>query len=184
MPHLHVYQHEEFPSNLKWQAISFIRVQWPSVFTGPLRWLTEPYPPAMHPIHFALSEGDVLISYAAALRLALPHQDTTYQVYGFGNVFTFPPYRHGGYGQQVMQAAAQYLDASAVDLAILFCQPLLEPFYAQSGWEACHAAETRIGTADSYTLDHDLRMMRFISPQAKQARSEFVTQPLYIKWSW
>jgi len=105
-------------------------------------------------------------------------------VYGFGNVFTFPPYRHEGYGQQVMHAAAHYLDASAVDLAILFCQPLLEPYYAQSGWEACHSAETRIGTTDSYTLDHDLRMMRFISSQAKQARSEFLTHPLYIKWSW
>jgi hypothetical protein len=60
----------------------------------------------------------------------------------------------------------------------------LEAFYAQSGWEACPTAETRIGTADSYTLYHELRMMRFISPQAKQAQSVFLTHPLYIQWSW
>ena len=184
MPHLHVYHHQEFPSNLNWQAVSFMRVQWPSIFTGPLRWLTETYPSDMHPIHFVLSEGDVLISYAAALRLSLPHQGATYQVYGFGNVFTFPPYRREGYGQQVMQAAAQYLDTSAVELTILFCPPTLEAFYATSGWEACHDAETRIGTPEAYTLDHDLRMMRFISPQAKQARSEFLTHPLYMDWPW
>jgi hypothetical protein len=84
----------------------------------------------------------------------------------------------------VLQAAAQYLDASSVDLAMLFCHPTLEAFYARSGWEACQTAETRIGTPESYTVDHDLHMMRFISAQGKQAGQAFSTNPLYIAWPW
>lgn len=184
MPHLQVYSQQKFPSHLKWQAVSFMRVQWPSIFSGSLRWLSETYPPSLNPVHFALTEGDVLISYAAALQLTLPHQGETYQVYGFGNVFTFPPYRNEGYAQQVLQFSAQYLDTSTADLAILFCQPSLAGLYARSGWQAWSDAETRIGTPEEYTLDHDLRMMRFISRRATQARPAFVTHPLYIEWPW
>lgn len=184
MPQVSMYHHQELPAHLRWQAVSFMRVQWPSIFTGSLRWLSETYPAELRPVHFVCSEREVLISYAAALRLALPHRGTTYQVYGVGNVFTFPPYRREGHGQQVLQAAAQYLDSGTIDLAILFCQPELAAFYARSGWEASPEAETRIGTPESYMLDHDLRMMRFISPLARQMRGEFAAHPLYIEWPW
>lgn len=184
MPQCDLYQQSDFPAHLKWQALSFMRTQWPSIFTGPLRWLSETYPPEMHPIHFTLHEGEVLISYAAAMQLSLAHQGTTYQVYGFGNVFTFPPYRHEGHGQRLMRAAAGHLDRSGMDLAMLFCHPALAAWYARSGWESCSDEETRIGSPDSYTVDQDLRMVRYISSRAQQARNQFQAHPLYLEWAW
>jgi hypothetical protein len=65
-----------------------MRVEWPFVFTGAGKFAAETYPPECSPIHFAASEGDTLLSYAAILRLALAHAGADYAVAGFGNMFT------------------------------------------------------------------------------------------------
>lgn len=67
------YIQADFPALLKWQALAFMRVEWPFIFTGPGKFTAETYPPECSPIHFAASEGDTLLSYAAILRLTLAH---------------------------------------------------------------------------------------------------------------
>ena len=151
MPEVTVYLQSDLPAVLKWQAIAFIKTEWPFVFTGDDLFLTDPSPPDMDPVHFVVAEGDSLISYASIFRLNREHAGTRYAVYGFGNLFTFLPYRRQGYGGRVLTAATDFIQKSDVDVAILFCEPHIEGFYAARGWETV-AAPTRIGIPDGYEV--------------------------------
>ena len=53
MPRLRMYHQDEFPAPLAWQALSFMRVEWPFIFTGDLRFATDMYWPELAPTHFA-----------------------------------------------------------------------------------------------------------------------------------
>src|SRR5687768_6126964 len=123
MPKLTVYTQPDFPAIYKWQAIAFMRMEWPSIFEGDNLYMPETYPPELEPVHFVVAEGDTLISYGALLRLDITHAGSEYRVYGFGNMLTFPPFRRRGYGGQILQAATHWIQESDVDVAILFCDP-------------------------------------------------------------
>jgi len=184
MPQLHVYPHQEFPSDVNWQAVSFMRVEWPSILLGGHRLGTETYPAAHQPVHFVVTEQNMLISYAAIMQLTLAHAGHRYHVAAFGNVFTFPAFRGEGYGRQVVDAAARYIQVCAVDLGIVFCKPHLIPFYCTSGWEVIDGAGTRVGTPAAFT-DHPYhRLMLFVSDRSRRDRSAFVEEPLYIESPW
>ena len=183
MPALAVYQQLDFPAALKWQAIAFMRMEWPFIFTGDFKFITEPYPPELHPVHFVAAEDDSLISYASIIRLDLDHAGTNYGTYGLGNLFTFPPYRRQGHGRQVLELATDFIKSSDVDVAILFCDAQLEPFYATCGWEVTHSL-TRIGLPNDYKAFEASRMMLFTSEKGRQGKTDFEEQPLYIEWHW
>jgi GNAT superfamily N-acetyltransferase len=183
MPNLTIYQQSDLPAALKWQAIAFLKTEWPFIFTGDFVFLTEPYPPELDPVHFVAAEGDSLISYASLLQLGLDHAGTVYAVYGFGNMFTFPPYRRQGYGRRVLELATDFVKRSDVDVAILFCDPQIEAFYAACGWEVI-PAPTRIGTSASYRVHEGARMMLFVSDKGRQGKLDFEKQPLYVEWPW
>jgi hypothetical protein len=184
MPQLLTYPHQQFPPDLNWQAVSFMRVEWPSILLGGHRFGAETYPAACHPIHFVVTEQQLLISYAASMQLILSHAGKVYSVAAFGNVFTFPAFRGEGYGRQVVDAAVHSIRMSTVDLAIVFCKPHLLRFYQASGWELVDGVGTRVGTPDSFA-DHPYhRLMLFVSEHGKRARSAFEQSPLYIDWPW
>lgn len=183
MLRVNVYLQNEFPEMLKWQAISFMRVEWSSIFRGAGRLLKEPYSPECAPVHFAVTEEDVLLSYATILREEIMLDNQPYAVYGFGNLFTFPPYRGEGLGQQVLVAATRYIHASDVDIAILYCDPKLAAFYAKAGWVTIDMP-TRIGAPAEYEEYATCRMMLFVSERGKAHRPGFEQQPLYVKWTW
>ncbi|XYH98532.1 GNAT family N-acetyltransferase [Sorangium sp. So ce1128] len=179
-----IYRQDELPESLMWQAVSFMRVQWPSIFKGSLRLLKHTYPPDMGTVHFTISEEGVLLSYASVMRIDLSHAGERYTVHGFGNAFTFPPYRGEGLGRQVVEMATAFLRDSDADVAGLFCAPGLERFYAASGWEALPGAITRVGTPERFTVYSELRMMLFLSEKGRQARTAFAGEPLYVPWPW
>jgi hypothetical protein len=64
VPHFTTYTDADFPSALKWQVLAFMRVQWPSIFTGERQFVTDTYSPELDPVHFVAAEGELLISYA------------------------------------------------------------------------------------------------------------------------
>lgn len=160
-----------------------MRTEWSNIFHHDNLYMSETYPPDDQPIHFVLAEGDTLISYAAILEVILDHCGRTYQIYGFGNMFTFPPFRKQGYGSQVLQSATQYIKTSPVDAAILFCDPKLEPFYATQGWKATRSP-TRLGGPEEYEVYNPTRMMLFISEKGQSGKSDFESQPICIDWPW
>ena len=183
MPNLTIYRQLDLPAPLKWQVIAFLKTEWPFIFSGDDVFLTEPYPPELDPVHFVAAEGDSLLSYASAFRLSLAHADTAYEVYGFGNMFTFPPYRRQGYGKQVLGLATDFIRRSDVDVAILFCGPQLETFYATHGWEVL-PSPTRIGMPNDYEEHEGFKMMLVVSEKGRRGRLDFEERPLYVKWPW
>lgn len=184
MPTFNVYQQKDFSAAFKWQVVSFMRCQWPSIFTGELAFLAETYPPELEPVHFVAAEGDVLLSYAAVIALELVHAERPFKIYGFGNMFTFPPYREKGYGRQILTMATSFIQQSQVDVAMLFCDAQLEPFYARSGWQI-NASPTRIGSPNQYNSYQNVeRMMLFVSEKGRQFKETFEDQPVYVDWTW
>jgi len=183
IPKLTLYQQPDFPAVYKWQAIAFMRMEWSSIFQGDNLYMSEIYPPEYQPVHFVLAEGDTLLSYGTLLKLNLIHAGIDYQVYGFGNLLTFPPFRRHGYGGQILEAATQFIQQNDVDAAILFCDPHLESFYAAKAWVSTHSP-TRLGQPDQYEDYESLRMMLFVSEKGRQSEADFETQPLYIDWPW
>jgi len=183
MPELTVYPQPDFPAIYKWQAIAFMRMEWASIFQGDNLYMSETYPPELQPVHFVVAEGDTLLSYATLMKLNITHAGTDYQVYGFGNLLTFPPFRRRGYGGQILQRATQLIQQSNVDLAILFCDTQLEPFYAAQAW-ASTPSPTRLGRPDQYEDYEPLRMMLFVSEKGRRSRADFEAQSLYIDEPW
>jgi GNAT superfamily N-acetyltransferase len=183
MPELRIYQQSEFPAIYRWQAIAFMRMEWASIFYNDNLYMSETYPPEFTPVHFVFAEDDTLVSYASLLRLRLIQVGIEYQIYGFGNLLTFPPYRRRGYGGQVLQAATDFIRQSEVDAAILFCDQLLESFYAERGWAPTRSS-TRLGKPDQYDEYAPSRMMLFVSEKGFSGRADFESQPIYIEWPW
>jgi hypothetical protein len=70
-----------------------------------------------------------------------------------------------------------------VDAAILFCDRLLEPFYAERGWTAT-SSPTRLGRPDQYEEYVPSRMMLFVSEKGQRGKTDFEFQPIYIDWPW
>ena len=176
---LATYQQPEFPAALKWQVIAFMRMEWPFVFQGDGRFITEPYAPQLQPVHFAATEGDVLFSYATVFRLTIHHAGTDYQAFAFGNMFTFPPFRHEGHGHRVLTLATDYIRASGADLGMLFCDPKLQTFYASCDWQAS-GNQTLVGTPEHYHVHDALTMVLFSSEKGARGRADFAAQPLYL----
>lgn len=183
MPQLTTYQQSEFPAIYKWQALAFMRMEWSSIFYDDNLYMSETYPPEFQPVHFVMAEGDTLLSYASLLKISLLHVGTEYQIYGFGNLLTFPPFRRRGYGGEILQAATDFVRQSDVDAAILFCDRLLESFYAEKGWSVT-SSPTRLGNPDRFEEYTPSRMMLFVSEKGRRGKADFESQPIYIDWPW
>jgi hypothetical protein len=183
MPELTIYQQPDFPSIYKWQTIAFMRMEWASIFYDDNLYMSETYPPELQPVHFVIAEEDSLLSYASLLKRNLDHAGVDYGIYGFGNLLTFPPYRKRGYGGKILQAATDFLQHSDVDAGILFCDPLLESFYAEKGWVSTHSP-TRLGRPEQFNEYAPSRMMLFVSEKGHRGKADFESQPIYIDWPW
>ncbi len=179
-----IYSQTDFPEVFKWQALAFMRVEWPFAFSGDERFMTETYPIEFQPVHFAVIEGKTLISYAATICLTLEHANRSYKVCGFGNMFTFPPYRGEGHGHQILKLATNAIKQSDVDVAILFCDPSRASFYALEGWISTLSPTYIADGEDNYEVYDEQRMMLFISDKGKQGQSDFEQQPVYVDWAW
>ncbi|RPJ25627.1 MAG: N-acetyltransferase [Chloroflexi bacterium] len=183
MPTLTIYPQHNFPTLYKSQALAFMRCEWSSIFQGDNLYMSETYPPELHPVHFVITEGETLLSYATLLRHGLTHASHDFDIYGFGNMFTFPPFRKQGYGSQILRSATEFIQRGEADAAILYCDASLEAYYAAEGWITTHS-ETRLGQPEKYTVYDPIRMMLFVSAKGLASQAEFERFPVYIDWPW
>ncbi len=183
MPQYNVYSQFGFPPGLKRQALAFMREQWPSLFTREPACAAETFVAALDPVHFVATERDLLVSYASIVPLNVEHAGKAYMAYALGNMFTFPSFRGHGCGTRVLRSATDFIHHCDVDIAILFCEPKHECFYARNGWEATRSP-TRIGAPGRYEV-HDLsRMMLFVSEKGRGGRKDFQERACYLKLPW
>ncbi len=181
MPTVATFEHPDLPPVFAWQAVAYMRQIWPSLFTGALAWTTTPYPTHLRPYHVVIHHGDVLLSYAAVIRLTIAHEGRDYRIDGVGNVLTATPYRRRGHARRALERINARLDHGDADAAALLCAPDLRTFYAGAGWLPCHGG-TRVGTAAGSEPYPELRMMRFLSPRGRAAAASLLATPLYVQW--
>jgi len=181
MVELLTYTSAEFPESLKWQTVSFLRMQWPGGFIGENRlrnWVTSE---ADHPIHIVLVEKGILISHTNVVWKFLEHEEVTYKAYGLTGVFTYPSLRGQGYGKQVIAAGTKYIQKSNADIAMLYCDKSLCDLYTNQGWIHMGSSTTYIGTKEKPGLvDDEILMMLFVSPKGIRGREMFETKPIYF----
>lgn len=181
MSELLTFTSAQFPENLKWQAVSFLRVQWPDGFTGENRlrdWVTREDD---HPIHIVLVEKDILISHTNVVWKYLDHNGEIYKAYGLTGVFTFPSFRGQGWGSQVIAAGTAYIQKSDADIAMLYCDESLRNLYANQGWIYMDAATTYIGAKEQPELvDDEILMMLFLSPKGQRGRTAFENRLIHF----
>jgi GNAT superfamily N-acetyltransferase len=176
----HIYTSADFPVDLKCQALSFLRIEWPEGFRGENRlrnWITKE---ADHPVHVVLIEAGLLISHTNVVWKYLDHAGITYKTYGLTGVFTYPSFRGQGYGSRLIAAATTYIRASDGDVAMFHCDPGLRNFYAQHGWEALAQATTYLGSSEKFLVDDEILMMQFLSLKGQQGRASFEREPIYF----
>jgi predicted N-acetyltransferase YhbS len=133
-----LYAYDTLPQSLSWQALSFLRCEWPFLFTGSNRLRTRPLGD-LGATYVLREDGEVLLSYAEVLRITAARAGEPVSVLGLSNVFTFPPYRSEGHASAIMHAVGELINDSDAELAILFCEKELEPFYAARGWHQAPA---------------------------------------------
>ena len=176
-----------FPDILKWQAVSFLRVQWPDGFTGENRlrdWVTREDD---HPVHIVLVEKDILISHTNVVWKYLEHDGVTYKAYGLTGMFTFPSFRSQGYGSQIIAAGTNYIQKSDADIAMLYCDESLRDLYANQGWIHMDRSTSYIGTKEEPELvDDEILMMLFLSPKGQHGQAAFNTKPIHfsLDYTW
>jgi GNAT superfamily N-acetyltransferase len=180
MPSLHAYPKPQVPREVALQVRSYVRIQWPHLdeLIGPRLWDVPPDSPART---FVVLDGEKLVSHAEANFRPVDHAGATFNVGGLSAVFTYPAYRRGGFAQQVVRAASEFLDASDADLALLFCGEPRRGFYASLGWEALNEACIHYGDrANPKRHEGTIVMARFISPRGRAARQPFEREAVYV----
>ena len=172
-----IYPGGALPDYVRWQSLSFLRCEWPFMFTGANRLRARPFgEPAV--AHLARTDGEVLLSYADIVRAEATLAADTVGVLGLSNVFTFPPYRAEGHGSAIVAAAGQVIEESGADLAILFCQHELTSFYVAHGWRP-----TCAGSIQSVS-DAPVAMVRPGSARGAQISAGLSTVPLILDTAW
>ena len=179
------YPSAALPTHVKYQLLAAVRIEWPSIFTGPDRaW--DYTDKDTQPRYFVLTEHDSLVSFAEVNQRVLHVAGEAYQVYGLSAVFTFPAYRREGYGRRIVDATTAYIRASDADVAMLFCLPLRIDFYRASGWLPMPTATIWTGQPDqpqAYT-DETL-MMLFVSDKGRRHQDVFARQPVHVgRYAW
>ena len=178
MAQLLTFADDELPADLKCQILSAHRIQWPEGYVGENRlrdWIQHP---RFHPVHFALVEGGVLVSYAGVVWKRLEHAGEAHKAYGLSGVYAYPAFRRQGHGRRVVDAATARIRRSNADVGLFTCAPNLTGFYAASGWAVIERAVLLGGRRDAPWPTEQRVMMGFFSEKGRRARLRFESLPI------
>jgi hypothetical protein len=175
------YTSADLPEGLKWQAVSFLRVQYPDGFMNENRlrhWITREDD---HPIHIVIVEREILISHTNVVWKHLDHDGVTYKAYGLTGVFTYPSFRGQGFGSKAVAAGTDCILRSDADIAMLYCEGSLMNFYARHGWIYMDKSISFIEEKKRLVrVDDEILMMLFISAKGQRGRAAFERKPIYF----
>ncbi len=175
----HVFESQDVPERFKCQILSFVRIEWPELFSGDLRlrdWTTRP---EMHPVTFLLEEEGVLISRLEVVWNIVQHVGEAYKAYGLSGVFTYPAFRKQGYGLQLVRSAKDHIEQRG-DADIIIFHSTVKGFYEQAGFERMDSMVTLVGDIHKPERSEETGFMLFLSEKGKRGRNSFEKEPLYF----
>lgn len=167
------------PEHLRGQILALIRIGFHDVagdYRGP-----EALPEEWHPMHVVGLDGDVILSYAGVVWHMIRHAGEVFRSYGLSSVYTFPSCRGRGLGSRIVRRATDAIEqAGDGDVALLFTDQALVPFYGRCGWQAMPEMRCLIGDPATPTPHDELAMIRFLSAKGRRARAAFERTPVYL----
>lgn len=175
----HFFESQDVPERFQCQILSFVRIEWPELFSGNLRlrdWTTRP---ELHPVTFLLEEEGVLISRLEVVWDVPQHAGETYTTYGLSGVLTYPAFRKQGYGLQLVLSAKNYIEQRG-DADIVLFHSILKGFYERAGFERVERLVTLIGDPQNPERSDETAFMLFLSEKGKQGRGSFENEPVYV----
>lgn len=131
-----------------------------------------------HPVHFVLSENNLLISYLAVVWKNLEHAEKKYKTYGLSGVFTHPSFRKQGYGLQLVKEAKRYIENSDADITLFTSIHI--GFYEKAGFIPMENAKIFEGNSKHPEEVRESVFMLFLSTKGREARKDFETKPIYF----
>jgi len=167
------------PERFQCQILSFVRIEWPELFSGDLRLRDWTSRPELHPVTFLLEEEGVLISRLEVVWDVLRHAGEVYKTYGLSGVFTYPAFRKKGYGLHLALSARDYIEQQG-DADIVLFHSILNGFYEQAGFERMESLVTLIGDPHNPERSDEAAFMLFLSEQGKRGRHSFENEPVYV----
>lgn len=180
-PTLTRYTLDTIPPIVAQQVTDFVRVFW----FEPYLYRLNPRPMGETEIAYAMVEENVLYSHAAVVFTNVLCNGIEYASGGLSAVLTYTWFRNRGYGRAVVNACNAEIDASAMDVAILWTSEDKIPFYTHCGWEHAPTASTVKGDPEAPTHHEGVVMFRYVSNRGRAAREDFLSKPIYIgKHGW
>lgn len=174
-----IYKTGKLPIDIKWQVLSFLRVQWPEGFQGKNRlrdWITDK---KLHPVSFVCTENRLVLSYVEVVWKKLKHCGVLYKTYGLTGVFTYPSFRKEGHGLALVKTAKEYIEKQR-DGDIVFFTSMINGFYDKVGFIRMERVKTLFGDPKDPKESPETAYMFFLSKKGKQRRRDFETVPVYF----
>jgi GNAT superfamily N-acetyltransferase len=175
----HIFASRDVPERFQCQILSFVRIQWPELFSGAQRLRDWTSKPELHPVTFLLEEEGVLISRLEVVWDVLAHAGETYCTYGLSGVFTYPAFRKQGYGLRLVSSAKAFIEQQVEADLVLFHSTLTD-FYEQAGFERMDHLITLVGDLHHPERSPETAFMLFLSDKGRQGRSCFEKASVYI----
>jgi hypothetical protein len=175
----HIFASQEVPERFKCQILSFVRIQWPELFSGEQRLRDWTSKPELHPVTFLLEEEGVLISRLEVVWDKLAHAGDTYLTYGVSSVLTYPAFRKQGYVSQLVLSAKTWIEQQAEADLLLF-HSTLTGFYEQAGFERMNRLVMLVGDPGQPERSPETAFMLFLSEKGKRSRSRFENASVYV----
>jgi GNAT superfamily N-acetyltransferase len=174
----HIFASQDVPERFKCQILSFVRIQWPELFSGKHRLRDWTSKPDLHPVTFLLEEEGVLISRLEVVWDVLAQAGETYLTYGLSGVFTYPAFRKQGNGLRLVQSAVAWIEQQA-EADLVLVHSTLTGFYEQAGFERMDSLITLVGDPNLPERSPETAFLRFLSEKGKRGRSRSENASVY-----
>lgn len=161
-----IYKTGKLPTDIKWQVLSFLRVQWPEGFQGKNRlcdWITDK---KLRPVSFVITENNLVLSYVEVVWKNLEHCGVLYKTYGLTGVFTYPSFRKEGYGLTLIKRAKSYIEKQQ-DGNIVFFTSMTKDFYEKAGFIRMEQIKTLSGNPSNPKESPEAAYMLFLSEKGR-----------------
>ena len=167
------YRRPDFPRLIEQQVLDFWRIVW---FDGVMP--EDRFRDRMHEVpddttHFVRAAGSILVSHVQVIPIELDGRDRGLRVGGVSAVLTYPEFRNEGHSTALLRRAADHIEASSMDLGMLFCDEETISFYERLGW---------------HVLAHDrVRVLEYPESEDRVmvlGDDALLPDTLAVRWSW
>jgi predicted N-acetyltransferase YhbS len=130
------YRRPELPRLIEQQVIDFGRIVWFDGFMTEDRFRDRMHEVPDETTHFVRAAGSIMVSHVQVIPIELEGRDRGLLVGGVSSVMTYPEFRNEGHSTALLRRASAHIEASGMELGMLFCDEETVPFYERLGWHA------------------------------------------------